>query len=77
MDTAEILRLAGTPGRNLEKIFDTWIDTGKFDEDKIIIELDELKFSGLPLEVYSHFVSVYNSIKEFDLVGYLRGEKHQ
>lgn len=77
MKLARIIELAGKPGQNLEAEFDKWIDTGKVDEDRIIAELDILKHSGLPLEVYSHFVSVYNSIKEFDLIGYLRGEKHQ
>ena len=61
----EIVRLAAEYGKNIEHELDEWVKTGKTNEDKIIDNLDIIKLSGLPLEVYSHYVDMYNSVAAY------------
>ncbi len=61
----EIVKLAAEYGKNIEHELDEWIKIGKTDENKIIDNLDILKLSGLPLEVYSYYVDMYNSVASY------------
>jgi hypothetical protein len=61
----KIVRLAAEHGKNIEHELDEWLKTGKTNEDKIIDNLDILKLSGLPLEVYSYYVDMYNSVASY------------
>jgi hypothetical protein len=55
--------LAGEHGKNIVDELSVWMKEEKVGDEKIVtLELDILKFSGLPLEVYSHYLSIYNTL---------------
>lgn len=60
----QIERLAGIYGQQIEDEVDFWLNGYEPGLEKIIENLDSLKFSGLPLEVYNHYLEIYNSAVE-------------
>jgi len=74
--------LAGKLGQSIEDLLDESLERNLFSSnvdcvhgkklfDKINYLLDDLKKSGLPLEVYSYYVELYNSFVESESKGFL------
>lgn len=76
----EILTLANEDGKIIEEILDEIILKDHFSSDvetkrgralfeELNYHLEDLKFSGLPLEVYSHYIELYNSFLQTEADG--------